>query len=43
MHAGRRELMSRAMHGWTAEEQQRFAELLTRFVAGLDHEQRAAK
>lgn len=35
MHASRRELMARAMVGWSAEEQRQFAGLLTRFVAGL--------
>ncbi|MDQ6936382.1 MAG: MarR family transcriptional regulator [Actinomycetota bacterium] len=37
MHDSRRQLMARAMAGWSAEEQRQFARLLTRFVGGLGH------
>jgi DNA-binding MarR family transcriptional regulator len=36
MHDSRRQLMSHAMDGWTVEEQEEFATLLTRFVVGLE-------
>jgi DNA-binding MarR family transcriptional regulator len=35
MHAFRRARFAAAMTGWTAEERAAFADLLTRFVAGL--------